>query len=113
MIFNTALAIAQLFNLLKKINSIATGNLKAGEIGEDVFNKLLATFITLVEDVLGLKEEKPADVEGIIDIIIGLYKQAKSAKEYDKVDDIRAKLKGFGVVLKDMKDQVGWAYEEI
>jgi cysteinyl-tRNA synthetase len=111
--FNTALAIAQLFNLLKKINSIATGNLKAGEIGEDVFNKLLATFITLVEDVLGLKEEKPADVEGIIDIIIGLYKQAKSAKEYDKVDDIRAKLKGFGVVLKDMKDEVGWAYEEI
>ena len=111
--FNTALAIAQLFNLLKKINSIATGNLKAGEIGEEVFSKLLTTFITLVEDVLGLKEEKPTDVEGIIDIIIGLYKQAKSAKEYDKVDDIRAKLKGFGVVLKDMKDQVGWAYEEI
>jgi len=49
----------------------------------------------------------------MIDIIIGLYKQAKTAKEYDKVDDIRAKLKTFGVVLKDSKDSVSWAYEEI
>ena len=111
--FNTALAIAQLFNLLKKINSIATGNLKSGELGEEAFDRLLTTFITLVEDVLGLKEEKPSDAEGMIDIIIDLYKQAKASKEYDKVDEIRAKLKTFGVVLKDMKNQVGWAYEEI
>lgn len=111
--FNTALAIAQLFNLLKKINSIATGNLNLSELGEEVFNKLVQTYVNLVEDVLGLQEEKPQDVEGIIEIIIGLYKQAKSAKEYDKVDDIRAKLKSYGVVLKDMKESVGWAYEEL
>jgi len=111
--FNTALAIAQLFNLLKKINSIATGNLKPGEIGEEVFNKLLSTYVMLVEEVLGLQEEKPSDVEGMIDIIIGLYKQAKDAKEYDKVDEIRAKLKTFGVVLKDSKNSISWAYEEV
>lgn len=111
--FNTALAIAQLFNLLKKINSVSTGNLKPGEIGEETFNSLLSTYISIVENVLGLLEEKPADVEGIIEIIIGLYKQAKLAKEYDKVDDIRAKLKNYGVVLKDMKESVGWAYEEL
>ena len=111
--FNTALAIAQVFNLLKKINSISTGNLKPSEIGEETLNRLLSTYISIVEDVLGLLEEKPADVEGIIEIIIGLYKQAKLAKEYDKVDDIRAKLKNYGVVLKDMKESVGWAYEEL
>ena len=99
--------------LLKKINSIATGNLKTAELGEESFTKLITTFITLVEEVLGLKEEKPSDVEGIINIIIDLYSQAKAAKDYDKVDEIRAKLKAYGVVLKDMKESVGWAYEEL
>lgn len=111
--FNTALAIAQLFNLLKKINSISTGNLKCSEIGEETFNKMISKFIEITEDVLGLQEEKPADVEGIINIVIDLYKQAKEAKDYDKVDEIRAKLKNYGVVLKDMKNSVGWAYEEL
>ena len=111
--FNTAQAIAHIFNLLKKINSISTGNVKSSEIGEETFNKLIQTYITLVEEVLGLKEEKPSDVEGIITIILDLYKKAKDAKEYDKVDEIRARLKSYGVVLKDMKDSVGWAYEEL
>ena len=111
--FNTAQAIAHIFNLLKKINSISTGNLKCGEIGEETFTKLMSTYILLVEEVLGLKEEKPTDVEGIINIILDLYKQAKAAKDYNKVDEIRAKLKLYGVVLKDMKESVGWAYEEL
>ena len=98
---------------MKKINSVSTENLKYGEIGEEVFNKLIHTYILLVEEVLGLKEEKPSDVEGIISIIIDLYKQAKETKEYDTVDEIRSRLKSYGVVLKDMKDSVGWAYEEL
>ena len=110
--FNTAQAIAHIFNLLKKINSISTGNLKCSEIGEEIFNKLMGTFSSLVENVLGLREEKPTDVEGIINIIIDLYKQAKQSRDYDKVDEIRLKLKQYGVVLKDMKESVGWAYEE-
>ena len=110
--FNTAQAIAHIFNLLKKINSIATGNLKSAELGEEIFKKMTQAYVTFVEDVLGLQEEKPTDVEGILDIVIELYKQAKEAKEYDKVDAIRAKLKKHGVVLKDTKESVGWAYEE-
>ncbi|MCK5206473.1 MAG: cysteine--tRNA ligase [Cyclobacteriaceae bacterium] len=110
--FNTAQAIAHIFNLLKKINSISTGNLKCSEIGEEIFNKLMGTYSSLVENVLGLWEEKPTDVEGIINIIIDLYKQAKQSRDYDKVDEIRLKLKQYGVVLKDMKESVGWAYEE-
>lgn len=110
--FNTAKAIAQLFNLLKKINSIATKNLKPAEIGEETFDKLVRTYVELVEGVLGLKEEKPEDIDGIINILLGIYSQAKQAKEYDKVDEIRASLKKYGIVLKDMKDAVGWAYEE-
>lgn len=110
--FNTAQAIAHIFNLLKKINSISTGSLKPGEVGEDIFEKLMNTYVSLVEEVLGLKEEEPSDVAGFIDIIIDLYKEAKDAKHYEKVDEIRSRLRQYGIVLKDMKESVGWAYEE-
>ena len=110
--FNTAKAIAQIFNLLKKINSISTKNLQSAELGEEIFNKLISTYITLVEDVLGLQEEKPANIDGIIEILLNVYRQAKEAKDYGKVDEIRAGLKQYGIVLKDMKDSIGWAYEE-
>ncbi len=110
--FNTAKTIAQLFNLLKKINSISTKNLKPSELGEEAFNKLKETYIAFVEDILGLQEEKPEDVDGIIEILLGIYQQAKEVKDYEKVDEIRASLKQYGIVLKDMRDSVGWAYEE-
>jgi cysteinyl-tRNA synthetase len=110
--FNTAKAIAQIFNLLKKINSISTKNLQSAQLGKEAFNKLIDTYITLVEDVLGLQEEKPTNVDGIIDILLNIYRQAKEARDYDKVDEIRASLKQYGIVLKDMKDSIGWAYEE-
>ncbi len=110
--FNTAQAIAHVFNLLKKINSISTGNLTAGEIGEEIFEKLMSTYISFVEDILGLQEEEASDAAGFISIIIDLYKEAKGSKNYEKVDEIRSNLRQYGIVLKDMKESVGWAYEE-
>jgi len=110
--FNTALTIGHLFNLLKKINSIATKNLSPAELGKDNFDRLIVTYITFVEDVLGLIEEKRQDFEEFLDILIDVYAEAKNNKDYDKVNEIRARLKDQGIVLKDMKDKIDWAYEE-
>ena len=110
--FNTALTIGHLFNLLKKINSLQTKNLKFTEIGKDTFDRMTNTFKTFTVDILGLLEEDKTDSKSLIDILINLYKDAKDAKEYDKVDSIRAQMKSLGLVLKDMKDQIDWAYEE-
>lgn len=110
--FNTALTIGHLFNLLKKINSIQTGNLKYAEIGQETFDRMKSTFNTFVLDVLGLKEENNIDSEGMLNILISFYKEAKEAKNYEKVDQIRASLKDQGIVLKDMKTGIDWAYEE-
>lgn len=110
--FNTALAIGHLFNLLKKINSIHTGVLSIAEIGADTFNRMKSTFETFVLNVLGLKEESNVDFDGLIDVLINVYREAKAAKDYDKVDEIRNGLKAQGVVLKDMKTGIDWAYEE-
>ncbi|TFV93156.1 cysteine--tRNA ligase [Algoriphagus kandeliae] len=110
--FNTAQAIGHLFNLLKKINSIFTGQLKSAALGEEVFEKLKNTYITFVTDILGLIEEKSDNQGSMIDLLLKLYSEAKTARDYAKVDEIRAGLKDMGFVVKDMKDRIDWAYEE-
>lgn len=110
--FNTALTIGHLFNLLKKINSIQTQNLKTAELGQETFERMKSTFCAFITKVLGLKEEDNLDSEGILDVLINIYKQAKEAKDYSRVDEIRDQLKQQGVVLKDMKAGIDWAYEE-
>lgn len=109
---NTALAIAHLFNLLKKINSLHTRSLQFDALGAEVFDKMKTSYITLVEDVLGLKEEKPTDIEPMVQVLLGIYKEAKDNKNYEKVDQIRAELKKSGITVKDMKTGIDWAYEE-
>jgi len=110
--FNTALTIGHLFNLLKKINSLHTDNLKFSTLGQETFDILIKTYLTFVEDILGLIEENPADPKDMINALVEIYKEAKFSKEYDKVDKIRTKLKSSGIILKDMKSGVEWAYEE-
>ena len=110
--FNTALAIGQLMNLLKKINSLYTGTMQYGEIGEAVFDKMKQTYIDFVEHILGLKEEDPADLKSMVESMMEIYRQAKHRKDFEKVDEIRAVLKENGVIVKDMKSKIDWAYEE-
>jgi cysteinyl-tRNA synthetase len=110
--FNSAVTISHLFNLMKKINLLQTGSLKHAQLGEEGFKKLTGTFITFVEDILGLREEKIENSEYLIQVILKFYSDAKSRKEYDKVDHIRIMLKEIGITLKDMKNQIDWAYEE-
>jgi len=110
--FNTALTIAHLFNILKRINSIYNGNLKCTELGEELFSRMTQTYVSYVEEVLGLVEEKPEEFENFLSPLLDVYKDAKFNREYDTVDKIRASLKNSGIVLKDMKTGIDWAYEE-
>lgn len=110
--FNTAQAIGHLFNLLKKINSIFTGQLPVATLGEEVFAKLKNTFICFVNEILGLIEEKSDVQNPMLELLLKLYLEAKTARDYQKVDGIRSSLKEMGFVVKDMKDKIDWAYEE-
>lgn len=110
--FNTALAIGHLFNILKKINSIHTGSLKYEEIGEKSFQKLKSSYIQFVEDILGLREEILTPSHHLIEALLSIYKKAKEERDYENVDFIRKELKGVGILVKDMKTGIDWAYEE-
>jgi cysteinyl-tRNA synthetase len=97
---------------LKKINSIYTGQLIGSVLGKDTIEKMIQTYVVFVEKILGLEEEMVNNQHGLLDVLLKLYIEAKTARNYDKVDEIRVGLKELGIVVKDMKDKIDWAYEE-
>lgn len=108
---NTAVAIAQLFTLLKYINMIYLNQLQSATLGKEVFTLLKESFVTFMQDVLGLKEEGTSD-QPVLEGMLTLYREYKEQKQYDKVDQIRSYFKAQGLAIKDMKHQIDWAYEE-
>lgn len=109
---NTAIAIAGLFNLVKKINQLYMGQVQPAQLGESTFNLLKEQFVAITENVLGLLEEPNENVEAFAKGMLSLYREYKEAKQYDKVDEIRGYFKANGLVIKDMKTKIDWAYEE-
>jgi len=110
--FNTALTIGHLFKMVKKINSLHTGLLKFGAIGKTAFNRMKETFLVFSGEVLGLKAETDVNYQNLINTILGEYKDAKYNRDFERVDKLRVKLKAEGIVVKDMKDKIEWAFEE-
>lgn len=109
---NTAVAIAGLFNLVKKINQLYMGQVQTAQLGESTFNLLKESFVAIIENVLGLVEEPNENIEAFAKGMLSLYREYKEAKQYDKVDEIRGYFKANGLVIKDMKTKIDWAYEE-
>ncbi len=108
---NTAVAIAELFTLLKYVNMLHTGQLLPAALGQEVFQSLRENFVTFLTDVLGLEEEKP-EINSLIPGLLQLYREFKENKQYDKVDEIRASFKAAGLVIRDLKTRLDWAYDE-
>lgn len=109
---NTAVAIAQLFTLLKYVNMIYMNQLQSAAIGVDTFEQLKAKFVVFIENILGLEEEKPTNDEAVIQGMLELYRDHKAKQEYDKVDQIRTYFKANSMSIKDMKHKIDWAWEE-
>ncbi|MGV3640013.1 MAG: DALR domain-containing protein, partial [Adhaeribacter sp.] len=109
---NTARTIASLFNLLKKINSLYTGQISLASVSAETLGYVKDHYRSLVIDILGLKEESSADAPQLLEVLLRFYQEAKAARNYARVDEIRAEFKKQGVVIKDMKNGIDWAYEE-
>ena len=108
--FNTAQVIAALFNLLKPINALKNGQLSPAALGATRFNHLKNTYTTFVQDILGLCEAPIAPPESLLNILLGLYSQAKIEKQYGQVDAIRRQLQQLGIALQDTPAGVQWAH---
>lgn len=110
--FNTAAAIAGLFSLSKKINSFYSKTQNINGLSEATLDLLKSTYKSVVEDILGLLEEKVTDNDGFISGLLELYHTAKSQRDYVTVDKIRSYFKAEGLLIKDSKTGIDWQYEE-
>jgi len=110
--FNTAKALAALFNLLKKVNQFYNRQLNLNELTPQNFELMQSSYINFVEKVFGLKEEGIENTKNLVEVLLQVYKEAKQNKNYEQVDAIRKHFKEVGIVVKDLKDRIDWAYEE-
>ncbi len=106
--FNTSIAIANLFEAVRVINSINDGNDSITVSDKELLHKL---FKEIVLDVLGLKEENESDsdkVEGLMNLILELRKDVRAKKDFAASDKIRDELLKVGIQVKDGKEGVTW-----
>jgi len=107
--FNTPIMIANLFDLSKHINNIYD-NKETISKQDKIFLK--ESFDTILNDILGLKEENDSNdmniINGLMDLIINIRGQARQNKDYATSDKIRDSLKEIGIEIKDGKDGATW-----
>jgi cysteinyl-tRNA synthetase len=108
--FNTARALAALYDLAREINIYLHGDvgLEAGII------KLAATtYEQLGENVLGLFgrscQQAGADlVDALMELIITVRQEARQRKDWHTADVIRDRLKALGVIIEDTPHGSRW-----
>lgn len=107
---NTPILIAHLFDGAKMIRTLADGkeSITTGDL-----EVLKSLYHSMVFEVLGLSasaseqsgESLTAD---LVEMILQLRKEAKEKRDYSTADQIREKLTGLGLTLKDHKEGTDW-----
>ncbi len=101
--FNTADAIAAVFELVKYINTgIASGMPKqAASAAGNLLSELC--------DILGINTAVEAEeLDTQVEALIAERQQARAEKNYARADEIRNQLAEMGIVLEDTKEGVKW-----
>jgi cysteinyl-tRNA synthetase len=105
--FNTAKTLAVLFEMASQINIWNAQKESLTQVNESTFEKYKSTYISIMEEVLGLKEEANSSnelLDGTINVLINLRKKVRADKNFALSDKIRDDLKAIGIQLKDGKD---------
>jgi len=106
--FNSPVLIAELFEVVRIINSIYDGKLNISESDLQSLKQYMQDFVF---DVLGLKDDQIGEgdnMEDLMQIIINLRNDAKKNKDFVTSDRIREQLTAAGIQLKDSKDGTLW-----
>jgi cysteinyl-tRNA synthetase len=110
--FNTAKVLANMFEIVPVINSMKDGLIKTDAISSATLEKLKVKFTVYLQDILGLKDpnENSSQLNGIMDLLIQIRKEAKSKKDFFTSDKIRKQLADLGIEMKDEKDgNMSWS----
>lgn len=110
--FNTAKVLANMFELVPVINSIKGGQIPIQHIATSTIELLKQQFKIYLFDIFGLKDEKEdngAMLDGVLQLLIQIRKEARAKKDFVTSDKIRNQLQQQGIILKDEKNgAVSW-----
>ena len=105
--FSTAKVMANLFELVPVINGIKDKVIPVASISAETLDLMKISFRVWIEDILGLKGISDADnqlLQGVMDLLVEIRKEAKGKKDFATSDKIRNQLSQLGILLKDEKD---------
>jgi cysteinyl-tRNA synthetase len=105
--FSTAKVLANMFEITATINAIKNKQLNATAISGATTELLQQQFELFVEQIFGLKAEVASNnkqIDGVLQLLINIRKEAKSKKDFVTSDLIRNELVQLGIQLKDEKD---------
>lgn len=113
--FNTARVLASMFELVPVINSIRDKTMEITSISAGTLALMQTKFKSYLEDVFGLKavnETGNVKLQGVMQLLIDIRKEAKGKKDFATSDKIRNQLSALGITLKDDKGgDMSWSVE--
>jgi cysteinyl-tRNA synthetase len=106
--FNTSQAVSVIFDFIKEINKTIAENTS---LHIDFYKKINRYLETIAGSILGITKEKSVTDKPdsllenkLIEILIDIRFKAKKEKNFSLADEIRDKLSGMGITIKDTKD---------
>jgi cysteinyl-tRNA synthetase len=113
--FNTAKVLANLFELVPVINSMKDKIIPVSALTAETFHLMQRQLKLYIEDILGLQSVSEAEndrLQGVMQLLIDIRKEAKGKKDFATSDKIRNQLTQLGISLKDEKGgEMSWSVE--
>lgn len=106
--FNTAIVIANLFEVSRIVNSVNSGTetLTAEDI--HLAKKIFDDFLFAILGIKIEKKDTTTDIDGLMDLVLDIRAKAKAGKDFTTADKIRDSLIQLGIAIKDGKDGTEW-----
>jgi len=106
---NSPVAISYMFDAVKQINSVISGESKASAQDVESFRKMRDDVFSTLLGLQTLSEDNSADkLSAAMDVILDLRLKARSAKDWTTSDFIRDSLAKAGIKIKDSKTGSDW-----
>ena len=113
--FSTPRALAEIFELVTKINCLADGIVSFNDISMSCLDVLSKTMEAFVYDIFGLVDESEGGNEkalsGLMSLILELRQAARENKDWPTSDKIRDGLATLKIQVKDGKDGSTWTIQ--
>ena len=114
--FGTAKVLANLFEMVPVFNSMKDRIIPVSAIRAETLKLLQEKIPVWMEDILGLQSVTEADnakLQGVMQLLIDIRKEARGRKDFVMSDRIRNQLTELGIQLKDEKGgEMSWSIAE-